>query len=725
MKCVMVAVLLAIAHASNLHGRSGFAPAVKKVVELVTVLRDKGIENFKAERILYDKHACWCEDEKAAKKTAIDVATKLIASTDLSRLKLRAVVASQSVDIKQAQKDIAETQASMKEAEATRIKGHTAYEAERVTFEESIAALFSSIKQFELVQTSTKKGKFLASLQESKLVSTFGPIRAAVNMPVVSKQLSAANLDLVRDFLETPEKFIQQRKPNTMAAMQVGGQTPGGDYNPAGDQIHGILKAMYDDMAKQNEKDAGIESASASAHQNLMATKSAELTTRQGQLLRQNGELADKKAELASLRSLLKDTKEQLEADEAFLAQTSQQCNAKSIEWSNRARLRTEETHGMNAAIEILTNDEAKSTFDKATKKAKDVRKDNDAAASAAAAPAAEAEAPVAEAPALPMIEDDGPAHAPIAEAPARDGGGLSFLQLGAEAKAGGHFDKLITMVEGMIRKLHEEKKADLDLYNSCNAKQLKIRIEVEDLGAAIRNLKDVIARKTGAKKELEDKIELLVKDIADSTKSIATMISEREADNAAFEQATKDDVTAVTLIKGATASLNKFYTDNDIEMKLLEQAKPKKPETWHAEYAGEKTQTTSSVVAILDMILEDLENEIKDEKHDEATAYKSYTEDMKGMKSILKHQKTTKAEFDGQLSSLSIHLIDKTNIMKAAETDKVGQLALAKSFDKECNVFVAGFEDSQKVHQTNIDSFTASRGTLASLNAGGMKMPR
>jgi len=97
----------------------------------------------------------------------------------------------------------------------------------------------------------------------------------------------------------------------------------------------------------------------------------------------------------------------------------------------------------------------------------------------------------------------------------------------------------------------------------------------------------------------------------------------------------------------------------------------------------------------------------------------------MKGMKSILKHQKTTKAEFDGQLSSLSIHLIDKTNIMKAAETDKVGQLALAKSFDKECNVFVAGFEDSQKVHQTNIDSFTASRGTLASLNAGGMKMPR
>jgi len=51
--------------------------------------------------------------------------------------------------------------------------------------------------------------------------------------------------------------------------------------------------------------------------------------------------------------------------------------------------------------------------------------------------------------------------------------------------------------------------------------------------------------------------------------------------------------------------------------------------------------------------------------------------------------------------------------------------MALAKSFDKECNVFVAGFEDSQAVHQTNIDSFTASRGTLASLNAGGMKLPR
>lgn len=62
---------------------------------------------------------------------------------------------------------------------------------------------------------------------------------------------------------------------------------------------------------------------------------------------------------------------------------------------------------------------------------------------------------------------------------------------------------------------------------------------------------------------------------------------------------------------------------------------------------------------------------------------------------------------------------------MTATETDKAGGMALAKSFEKECNVFVAGFEDSQAVHQTNIDSFTASRGTLASLNAGGMKLPR
>merc|ERR1719174_1266074 len=73
---------------------------------------------------------------------------------------------------------------------------------------------------------------------------------------------------------------------------------------------------------------------------------------------------ADATKQLADDKALLEETKAQLVADEKFFEETKAACKAKAAEWAERTRLRTEELQGMAKAIEILTSDEAKQTFE-------------------------------------------------------------------------------------------------------------------------------------------------------------------------------------------------------------------------------------------------------------------------------------------------------------------------------------------------------------------------
>merc|ERR1719409_907418 len=73
---------------------------------------------------------------------------------------------------------------------------------------------------------------------------------------------------------------------------------------------------------------------------------------------------ADSQKQLADAKADREATKKQLEEDEQFFAETKEACKAKAMAWAERSRLRTEELAGMKQAVEILTSDEASSTFE-------------------------------------------------------------------------------------------------------------------------------------------------------------------------------------------------------------------------------------------------------------------------------------------------------------------------------------------------------------------------
>merc|ERR1719263_280204 len=99
----------------------------------------------------------------------------------------------------------------------------------------------------------------------------------------------------------------------------------------------------------------------------LTATKNSELATLKATLEKKKETLGTDTKTMTDSSVERDETQKQLKADEKFFEETKASCKAQADAWAERSRLRTEELAGINKAVEILTSNEAQSTFARST----------------------------------------------------------------------------------------------------------------------------------------------------------------------------------------------------------------------------------------------------------------------------------------------------------------------------------------------------------------------
>merc|ERR1719387_2823489 len=130
--------------------------------------------------------------------------------------------------------------------------------------------------------------------------------------------------------------------------------------------------------------------------------------------------------------------------------------------------------------------------------------------------------------------------------------------------------------------------------------------------------------------KGTKETIDRLTAQIAAANKSIE-VIDEETAD---FTTDKADDEAAVGLIETATAALEKFYTDNNLAMSLVQvrrqpfveagEAPTPPPSTWEGGYSGSQGES-QGITAILTMIKEDIQKDIAKAEAKEAAAVTAF----------------------------------------------------------------------------------------------------
>merc|ERR1719362_2724871 len=294
-----------------------------------------------------------------------------------------------------------------------------------------------------------------------------------------------------------------------------------------------------------------------------------------------------------------------------------------------RTRLRTMELHGIAKAIEILSSDDAKKTFEAASTTFLQLSIDTKASNSEAATSAAYERL----------------------KALATKYGSLSLAKLAITVHSGGHFDKVLVAIDKMIKLLREEAQLDVKDRDFCEQKQGKNKNDIEDLEYNIEKLTETIERLKNEEKDLEAKIENHEKDIKKTKENIEELTEMRKEEEKEFKQSVKDDTDAIKLVEEAVQALTKFYRQNKIPLKLAQgtKAEPRPELNWKDGEYGGRSGESGGIVAILGMIKEDFEKEIKTAREEDAEAQASFEKDREALYDTLEKQKellmTTKKE--------------------------------------------------------------------------------
>jgi len=299
--------------------------------------------------------------------------------------------------------------------------------------------------------------------------------------------------------------------------------------------------------------------------------------------------------------------------DEGFIEATANDLANKKSEWKDRQLLRAGEIEAINKAVSILHSDDARDMF-KSSYKSQGFFLQVSASSKSLSAGAILASA---------AKRSGDKRMASLAKS----------LQTPNESMAtGSHFDEVIAAIDDMVSTLKNEEEIDLENKEVCEKDRaddtrtaIKAARTMDERSDTIDALKVDIAEivKTIAENEAE------IKAVQDELASAQTM---RNDEHTEWEAADRDDGAAAELVDRAKGVLSDFYADNGlnlIQKKKMEpvvagEAPPPPPSTWEAPYGG-KTGESQGIVAILEMIHEDIIKDQAKGKADEDKAEQTF----------------------------------------------------------------------------------------------------
>jgi len=290
----------------------------------------------------------------------------------------------------------------------------------------------------------------------------------------------------------------------------------------------------------------------------------------------------------------------------------------------------------------------------------------------------------------------------------------------------GGHFDKVMVMIDDMMAILRKEEATDIVHRDMCEANQNANKNEMADLANAIAKTDALLKRYGNTKKDLNEEIGKLETDIKATEKSMSELLEFRNKESGDFKQALKDDTDAVGLLKQAIASLEKFYKDNNLPLALAQKKAPeyakdadKPPESasFSDDYGGRKSES-GGILAILAMLTEDLEKEIADGRADDADAQDKYLEQNGALQSTLDAQEETKVNLETERAGVDAKIDAAKAFKKGKGDDSSAAGDSKKALATDCAWVKTHFQTRRDKRKDEMDGLVDAKAFLSGVSA-------
>mmetsp|Transcript_55342 Transcript_55342/g.177472 ORF Transcript_55342/g.177472 Transcript_55342/m.177472 type:complete len:689 (-) Transcript_55342:47-2113(-) len=340
------------AWAALLRARTGASP-VSGVVEVLKDMRSQLEQEADRDSEVYEKLACWCENNDQGKTKAISDAESHLSDLGTTVEKMTALSSTLNVEIRGLEQEIAKNQASLSIAGALREKQRTGFTAEEKEMIQSIRALDAAI-----VVLSKHHGG-LALLSGSAFAAIASAARTALqrHMALLQGTLTPQQRRMILSMLQEAPEGHGNAAPTVTRA-----------YQAQSGEIFGILKEMKATFEADLSASQQEELEAQRSYESVKAAKEDEIQMGQASLRDKQQQLAAADERLTESKQDREDTTASLSADQQFLLELKQTCSTTDKEWEERQKARQAELAAVSQAISVLSTDDARDLFSRALK---------------------------------------------------------------------------------------------------------------------------------------------------------------------------------------------------------------------------------------------------------------------------------------------------------------------------------------------------------------------
>jgi len=670
------------------------------IVNMIQKVKDSSLADLRRAGKAYDEAACRCQDQMASAMQSMGENKEVLAMhRDLVK-KYSAEIGSLKATTKQLAKDIKGLAAELKENEDTRATELPAFTKAKFNLDENIRSMGEAIKILgkptaaKLSDHVYSAGSFLsiAFSTQDKLMSVVSQIKPMVTAGALPSNMQAEDVEVLKNFLAAPGKYVSGGTGTS--ALQVG--TPGHFGNPSA-QIDGIVKAMQDGFQADLATAVDDEANSIKAYESLKLVKSQEKFTFEQELQRSSGVLADTTKDMSSSKTLLDQTAKADASDKKFFETTTAACKESAQMWSVSRRMRTEEIAGLDRAMYELGSE-----YVSTGKAAEAVKK-------AVLAPPPSLAAFFIQLQETGMIKQQQRTNLQLQQglmkmfsklktlALKSHSVNVALVALEAKASQSGVFDKLLPQIDGMIAVLRKEEQDDIKKRDYCENTLKDIRNDQSDLDIDIVQTNTAIGRINAKNKALDDYSTKITAHIGAIGRVINSEKLARKKEKALYLEEEADKKKAISMIGNAIVALENIYKN---QFKLLQiQDKPQiqarfKPQIQAAEVAtgmplgksasGNKDET-NIVVNMMTMLVQDITNEVEEDKVDDAANQKTHNKKVAGLNEKIQAQQALRTNALKDKASGSAKKADLDAFNASNFQDKTTADTKKASVDAEC----------------------------------------
>jgi len=676
--------------------------------KVVTILQDmqKEIEaEGDKEKDLFDKFMCFCEGNTDGMSAAAEKAAQDIVELKSKLEAEKAEKTQLDQELVQHKLDREKAKADLEQATMIREKEHAEYVAATGDMGANLEAMTGAID-------ALAKGMGESFLQ------------------------SAGKKTVLIQAVQRTEAVDDYQKDELLGLLQ--GKNPFGAYSGQSGEIVGMLKAMKDEMAGDLKGTVAAEEAAAKGFDELAAAKKSEIAAAseaiESKTVR-SGELA---VSVTTTADDIEDTTAEMKETQAFLANLGAQCAEKKKEWAERQSMRAEEVAAIGEAIKILNDDDALDLFKKTLALPQTSMRFLQTSSKRAVALRASRT--------LAALAKKDPAHASR----------LALLQYSLKSKSV-DFSKILAQIDGMVKVLAEEQKTDDETKTFCSK-------EISTKDAEQASTEEAIAQSTAAIEEMTDdsaslasEIAGLQKEIKDLDKAVAEATEQRKEEHEDFLTFQTENNAALQLIEKAKNRLNKFYRPTlykeapkrelTEEEKILAAsgrsdmiataapemiagtsiaafaqvhqrtaaAPPPPPATWDA--YQKKDGKSNGVIALMDMLMKELQDGITEAENEEKTAqtdYERLMSESQESRATMVQSVTTKEVAKADLDT-------KIEATKEKKSSEEAQLASLKQtiaqLHADCDFIVENYDLRKTARETEVEGLKNAKSVLSGAN--------